>query len=114
MFTMIQDNSRRFVSAFAAVMFTAVTVAGIDPGPHASTPRGVVELGELVPVEQGASQLAATAEALLPEVVVTASRLEAQPVMFAGELPRLPELVIVGRRDVAVAATAPARAGTQG
>ena len=110
MFTMIQDNSRRFVSAFAAVMFTAVTVAAIDPGPHASTPRGVVELGELVPVEQGASQLAATAGVLLPEVVVTASRLEAQPVM----LPRLPELVIVGRRDVAVAATAPARAGTQG
>lgn len=109
MFTMINENSRRMVSAFAAVAVVGFSAITLDQAHIAAAPKGVVEIGELVPVA-----VAEVAPVELPELVVKASRLDSQPALFAGELPRLSELVVVGRREVSVAATAGASAGKQG
>jgi hypothetical protein len=110
MFTMINDPSRRIFSAFAAVAVVGFAGLAMEQGYMASAPRGVVELGELVPVAQ-----AEIAQVEFPEIEVTASRLDPSPTLFAGELPRLSELVVVGRREVSVAVASAVPAGdTQG
>ncbi len=109
MFTMINENTRRMVSAFAAVAVVGFGALTLDQGHLAAAPKGVVEVGELQPVALAQAPLAE-----LPELVVTASRLQKQRAMFAGELPRLSEIVVVGQRDVAVAAAdAAAEAGSR-
>jgi len=106
MFTMINDNSRKLFSAFAAVAIVGFMGLTFDQGHTAAAPRGVVELGELSPV--GEAQIATV---MLPELIVTGSRLEANP----AELPMLAEVVVLGQRETAVAATAQAkRHGAQG
>ncbi len=108
MFTMMNESTRRIFSAFAAVAVVGFAGLAVDQADRASLPRGVVEIGELVPVAE-----AEIAQVVFPEIEVTASRLS--PARFAGELPRLPELVVVGRREVSVAtAGADAAADTQG
>lgn len=110
MFTMINENTRRMVSAFAAVAVVGFSALTLDQAHIASAPRGVVEIGELEPVAE-----AQIAMVEFPEIEVTASRLAPSPTLFAGELPRLSELVVVGRREVSVAAAdADAAADTQG
>ena len=106
MFTMINENTRRMVSAFAAVAVVGFTGLTMDQAHLASAPRGVVEIGELVPVAE-----AQIAQVEFPEIEVTASRLAPSPTLFAGELPRLSELVVVGRREVSLAAASDAPAG---
>jgi len=106
MFTMINEDSRKVFSAFAAVAIVGFMGLTLDQGHTAFAPRGVVELGELVPVAE-----AQIATVMLPELVVTGSRLEANP----AELPMLSEVVVLGQRDIAVAATAQdKRHGVQG
>jgi hypothetical protein len=110
MFTMINESTRRIFSAFAAVAVVGFTGLALDQAHIAAAPRGVVEVGELVPV--AAAQIA---QVEFPEIEVTASRLAPAPTLFAGELPRLSELVVVGRRELSVAASAKAPAAdTQG
>ena len=110
MFTMMNESTRRIFSAFAAVAVVGFAGLAVDQADRASLPRGVVEIGELVPVAE-----AEIAQVVFPEIEVTASRLSPAPARFAGELPRLPELVVVGRREVSVAtAGADAAADTQG
>lgn len=110
MFTMINESTRRMVSAFAAVAVVGFSAMTLDQAHIAAAPKGVVEIGELVPV--AAAQVARVE---FPELEVRASRLTSQPALFAGELPRLSELVVVGRREVAVADSRPAPAAdTQG
>ncbi|MCU0977097.1 MAG: hypothetical protein MUC71_12430 [Steroidobacteraceae bacterium] len=110
MFTMINESTRRMFSAFAAVAVVGFTGLAMDQAHIASAPRGVVEIGELVPVAE-----AQIAQVEFPEIEVTASRLAPSPTLFAGELPRLSELVVVGRREVSVADAATKPAGnTQG
>ena len=120
MFTMVTESTRRTVSAFAAVAVVAFGGLVIDQGHNGALPRGTVEIGELVPV--GLMQLATTE---LPEVVVTASRLDAtelpEVVVTASRLdagkpadvrvatsvaPLLPEIVVVASRAVLVASSA--------
>ncbi len=104
MFTMVSESTRRTVSAFAAVAVVAFGGLVIDQGHNGALPRGTVELGELVPVD--IMQLAATE---LPEVVVTASRLDARKPadvrVAASVAPLLPEIVVVASRAVQVASS---------
>jgi hypothetical protein len=110
MFTMINESTRRMVSAFAAVAVVGFSALTLDQAHIAAAPRGVVEVGELVPIAE-----AQIARVELPEIEVRASRLAPEPAIFAGELPRLSELVVVGRREVSVAASsADHGADTQG
>ena len=99
MFTMINETSSRIFSAFAAVAVVGFAGLAMEHGYMASAPRGVVEIGELTPVVEQE-----IARVQFPEIEVTASRLAPSPTLFAGELPRLSELVVVGRREVSVAA----------
>jgi hypothetical protein len=97
MFTNFGRGATRTISALSAVAILGLSGLVMERGHEGALPAGVVELGELVPVSVGGQPVAQ-----LPELVVTATRLE--PAMFAGELPRLSELVIVGERRVELAA----------
>jgi hypothetical protein len=109
MFSMINESTRRVFSAFAAVAVVGFAGLAVDQADRASLPRGVVELGELLPVAE-----AEIAQVVFPEIEVTASRLAPSPTRFAGELPRLSELVVVGRREVSVVAAAAPAGDTRG
>lgn len=102
MFTTLNETTRRMVSAFAAVAVVGFAALAMDQGHLAAAPRGIVEIGELQPVAE-----ARIARAELPEIEVRASRLPNDPVRFAGELPRLSELTVVGRRELSVADSRP-------
>ena len=70
MFTTINQNTRRAVSAMAAVAVVAFGGLTLDQGHRAAAlPAGVVELGELTPVD-----LTRLAGVTLPGIVVTAER----------------------------------------
>ncbi len=69
MLTMITENTRRSISAVAAVAIVAFAGLALDQGHIAAAPLGTVEVGELTPV--GLEKLA---QATLPEIVVTAER----------------------------------------
>ena len=99
MFTNFGRGATRTMSALSAVAILGLSGLVMERGHEGAIPAGVVEVGELVPVSVGGKPVAQ-----LPELVVTATRLE--PAMFAGELPRLSELVVVGERRVELAAAA--------
>lgn len=103
MFTMFNQSTRQMVSGVAAVAVVAFAGLTLDQGHFGGMPRGVVEVGEMQP--HNLEQLVST---MLPEIVVTASAME--PVLAFGERVVLPELVVVGERQVQVAGTAAARA----
>jgi len=69
MLTMTTENTRRSVSAVAAMAIVAFAGLTLDQGHIAAAPFGTVEVGELTPV--GLEKLA---QATLPEIVVTAER----------------------------------------
>ena len=69
MLTMISENTRRSVSAVAAMAIVAFAGLALDQGHIAAAPFGTVEVGELTPVA-----LEKLAQATLPEIVVTAGR----------------------------------------
>lgn len=98
MFTNFGRGATRTMSALSAVAILGLSGLVMERGHHGALPVGTVELGELVPVSVGGEPLAQ-----LPELVVTAPRLAPEPAMFAGELPRLSELVIIGQRNVQLA-----------
>ena len=97
MFTMVTESTRRSFSAVAAVAVVAFAGLTLDQGHFGGMPEGTVEVGELTPVS--VMQMAAVT---LPEIVVTGQRIEAT--QFASDLPALPEVVVVGSRDVQLAA----------
>lgn len=99
MFTNFGRGATRTMSALSSVAILGLAGLVMERGHEGALPAGVVEVGELVPVSVGGEPVAQ-----LPELMVTASRLE--PGMFAGELPRLSELVIVGERRTELAAAA--------
>ncbi len=90
MFTMVAENTRKAMSAVAAI--TIVTASGfvMDQGHLAGAPRGTVEVGELTLIDDG--QLA---QVMLPEVVVVAKR--ESPTYFAAAT-QLPEVLVVAKR----------------
>jgi len=91
MFTMTQ-NSRKTISAAAAVAIVAFSGLVMDQAHLASAPAGTVEVGELTPVADAGMTIAA-----LPEVLVVAKRLSAFDANFAATT-QLPEIVVVATR----------------
>jgi hypothetical protein len=91
MFTMVNQSSRRVVSAVAAVAVVAFAALTLDQGHLGAMPEGIVEVGELTPINL--MQMAAVD---LPEIVVRGERIDAPLAM-------LPEVEIVAERDVQVA-----------
>ena len=71
MFTMLTENTRRVTSAVAAVAVVAFAGLALDQGHAGGMPEGTVEVGELTPVN-----LMQLVHVTLPEVVVTAERVE--------------------------------------
>jgi len=101
MFAMVNQSTRQLVSAVAAVAVVAFAGLTLDQGHLGSMPQGVVEVGEMQPYNL--MQLVSTR---LPEIVVTASAIDAEPVLAFGEPVVLPELVVVGARQVQFAEAA--------
>jgi hypothetical protein len=93
MFTMTQ-NSRKTISAVAAVAIVAFSGLVMDQAHLASAPAGTVEVGELTPVTDAGMTVA-----VLPEVVVVAKRMSAFDANFAATT-QLPEIVVVASRVV--------------
>ena len=97
MFTMVTESTRRVSSAVAAVAVVAFAGLTLDQGHAGALPEGTVEVGELTPVN-----LMQLATITLPEIVVTGERPSAA--QLAADMPMLPEVVVVGSRDVQLAA----------
>ncbi len=90
MFTMVAQNTRKAVSAVAAVAIVSFSALVMDQGHLAGAPRGTVEVGELTLVADGQM-----AQVTLPEVVVVAKREQAT---FYAAATQLPEIVVVAKR----------------
>lgn len=89
MFTRVTENTRRTISAAAAVTVVAFAGLTLDQGHLSALPQGSVEVGELTPVN-----LMQMAAVTLPEIVVTARPVEAaRHYASAGRGPLLPVLV---------------------
>jgi hypothetical protein len=109
MFTIFGRGATRTMSALSAVAILGLSGLVMERGHQGALPVGTVEIGELVPVSVGGEPVAQ-----LPELVVIAPRLAPEPAMFGAELPRLSELVVVGQREVQLAAAAPAADASRG
>jgi hypothetical protein len=92
MFTMVAQNTRKTISAVAAVAIVSFSGLVLDQAHIAAAPRGTIEVGELTPVAVGEMAFAA-----LPEVVVVAKRETAAGASFAATT-QLPEIVVVAKR----------------
>jgi len=110
MFTMLNQNTRRMTSAVSAVAVVAFAGLALDQGHLGTMPQGVVEVGEMQPYDL--IQLVSTT---FPEIVVTAEALGREPALAFGGPVVLPEVVVIGERQVQVAEAAQAAAsGNQG
>jgi len=69
MFTMVNESSRRMVSAVAAVAIVAFAGVALDQGHRGGAPEGAVRVGELTLVNP-----MKMAGLTLPEITVTAAR----------------------------------------
>jgi hypothetical protein len=92
MFTLIENSTRRTVSAMAAVTIVSLSGLVMDQAHIAAAPRGTVEVGELTLVNE--AQMAAVT---LPEVTVVAKRVSRGNALFAATA-ELPEIVVVAKR----------------
>ena len=90
MFTMVAENTRKTMSAVAAVAIVSAGGLVMDQAHLASAPRGTVEVGELTLVADGQ-----IARVMLPEVVVVAKR---EYATFLAGTTQLPEIVVVAKR----------------
>jgi hypothetical protein len=90
MFTMVAENTRKTMSAVAAIAIVATSGFVMDQGHLAGAPRGTVEVGDLALASDG--QLA---QVMLPEVVVVAKRERAT---YFAAVTQLPEIVVVAKR----------------
>ncbi len=110
MFTMLNQNTRRMTSAVSAVAVVAFAGLVLDQGHLGTMPQGVVEVGEMQPYN-----LMQLVSATFPEIVVTAEALGPEPALAYGQPVVLPEVVVVGERQVQFAeAGQAAESGSQG
>jgi hypothetical protein len=105
---MVENSTRRTVSALAAVTIVSLSGLVMDQAHLAAAPRGIIEVGELTLVSE--AQMTA---ANLPEVTVVAKRVSRGNAMLAATT-ELPEIVVVARRVATLvaqsaAATEPAQ-----
>lgn len=101
MFTMVANSTRRAVSAVAAVTIVSFSGLVLDQAHIAAAPRGIVEIGEITPVD--AAQMAVVT---LPEVTVHAKRESAGESLLATA--ELPEIVVSAKRIAYIVAKAQA------
>lgn len=87
MFTSTTPRIQRTAGTMAAIFVVAFAGLMFEHGHHGALPQGVVEVGELTPIN-----LEQLAMVTLPEVEVVGSR--EQAVAFV-----LPEVVVVGTRE---------------
>ena len=92
MFTMVAQNTRKTISAVAAIAIVSFGGLVLDQAHIAAAPRGTIEVGELTPVGDAGLTIAA-----LPEVIVVAKREPAMNASFAATT-QLPEIVVVAKR----------------
>jgi len=90
MFRLVAENTRKAMSAVAAVAIVTASGLVMDQAHLASAPRGTVEVGELTLVADGR-----IAQVMLPEVVVVAKR---ESATFLAGVTQLPEIVVVAKR----------------
>jgi hypothetical protein len=102
MFTIVSENTRKAMSAVAAVAIVATSGFVMDQAHLASAPRGIVEVGELTMVGDGQ-----IAQVTLPEVVVVAKR---ESATFLAGATQLPEIVVVAKRVAHMVAKSDAKA----
>ena len=95
MFTIVAENTRKAVSAAAAVAIVSFGGLVMDQAYLAAAPRGTIEIGELTALDN-----AGIAMAQLPEVVVVARR-ETNAYLAAVQLP---EIVVVAKRVASMVA----------
>ncbi|MBM5810826.1 MAG: hypothetical protein FJ191_02495 [Gammaproteobacteria bacterium] len=95
--TQIGSSIRNFIGALSAVAIVGFSVLVLDQGHIAAAPRGVVEIGELIPAEA----TMVTSAVLLPEIIVV-GRAEQAPVLMAASLP---EVIVKAERVVAQVAS---------
>jgi hypothetical protein len=91
MFKQYTNSTQMAVSAFAAVVIVSLNGAVFDQGHIASTPRGIVEVGELTLIDT--TPIAAVT---LPEVTVVAKR--ESPGSYLAVATELPEVMVVAKR----------------
>jgi len=96
MFTIVAENTRKSMSAVAAIAIVTASGLVMDQAHLASAPRGTIEIGELTLVDN--DQLA---QVMLPEVVVLAKR---ESATFLATATQLPEIVVVAKRVATLAA----------
>lgn len=92
MFTMVAQNTRKTISAVAAVAIVSFSGLVLDQAHLAAAPSGTIEVGELTPVGEAGMAIAA-----LPEVVVVAKRETPASAGFAATT-QLPEIVVIAQR----------------
>lgn len=102
MFTIVSENTRKAMSAVAAVAIVATSGFVMDQAHLASAPRGIVEVGELTLVAEGQRAMVT-----LPEVVVVAKR---ESATFLATATQLPEIVVVAKRVAHLVAKSDAKA----
>lgn len=102
MFTIVAENTRKAMSAVAAIAIVTASGFVMDQAHLASAPRGTVEVGELTLVSDGP-----LAQVMLPEVVVRAKR---EPATFLAAATQLPEIVVVAKRVAHLVAKSDAKA----
>jgi hypothetical protein len=95
MFTMVTESTRKGFSAVAAITIVSFGGLVMDQAHLAAAPQGTVEIGELTALGGSATTLAR-----LPEVVVVGKRDSAS--YYAAT--RLPEIVVVAKRVAQLAA----------
>lgn len=125
MFTNVAFEARKTLSGVAAAVVVAIGMVGLDQGHLAAAPAGTIEVGDPMPIEAGmiamlpeitvtASRLNDVAQfAMLPEITVTASRLTDEPASAQAQVAAAPGALAVAQRAAALVADvgAPAKAG---
>lgn len=97
----IGSGTRKAIGGLTAIAIVSFSLLVLDRGHIAAAPRGVVEIGELVPVV-GSSPVVA----MLPEVTVFAGRDESAS---GFRVASLPEVVVVASRAASQLAGVQAR-----
>jgi len=97
MFTSTTSRTQRMAGTVAAIFVVAFSGLMLEHGHNGAIPRGVVEVGELTPLN-----LEQLAMVTLPGVEIVGSRQHGMAVV-------LPEVVVVGSRELLVADAPTAR-----
>lgn len=90
MYAKIESGARKAIGGLTAIAIVSFSLLVLDQGYIAAAPRGVVEIGELVPVAGPGPVVA-----MLPEVTVLAGRDEPTAGLLVATLP---EVIVTASR----------------